>query len=205
MVVSERLKDPHNGEKFKAAITWSVLSRIPLANEAEPIKNIRPCARIVGRWAFCLPAYLQPTNRTFGVASNNRRLLTLELLFLWKSLKSLPCWRTLCRKSWCLCFLFFSASIFCAFSSFSVKRASRKVCSETERMRQTLSMFADTFTAGGLTISTNGGACVFCWDISIISPTIVLKLSAAVFTSLPFWTLSPNWLNFFRSFQNNSV
>ena len=47
-------------------------------------------------------------------------------MFLWYSRKSLTCWRMLWRKSWCFCLRLFSASNFCAFSSFSVKRASRR-------------------------------------------------------------------------------
>jgi len=40
----------------------------------------------------------------------------------------------------------------------------------------------------------------FChWDISVISPMIVLKLAVTVFISLCFRTLWPNWLNLFKS------
>ena len=41
----------------------------------------------------------------------------------------------------------------------------------------------------------------FRWDISGICPVTVLKLCVTVFTSLPFRTLWPNWLNFFLSFK----
>ena len=37
----------------------------------------------------------------------------------------------------------------------------------------------------------------FRWDISVISPVMILKLAVTVFISLPFRTLRPNWLNFF--------
>jgi len=46
-------------------------------------------------------------------------------------------------------------------------------------------------------------AAFFRRDISVISPMLVLKLATTVFTSLPFQTLWPNWLNFFRSFKKN--
>ena len=46
----------------------------------------------------------------------------------------------------------------------------------------------------------------FCrWDISLVFPIIVLKLAETVLTSFPFQTWWPNWLDFFRSFQKNSV
>jgi len=41
----------------------------------------------------------------------------------------------------------------------------------------------------------------FRWAVSVISPMIVLKLATTVFASLPFQTLWPHWLNFFRSFK----
>jgi len=52
--------------------------------------------------------------------------VTFPLILRWNSLKSLACCITLCKKSWCFCLRRFSASNFWAFSSFSVKRASRK-------------------------------------------------------------------------------
>jgi len=41
----------------------------------------------------------------------------------------------------------------------------------------------------------------FCWDMSVICLVIVLKLAVAVFISLTFQTLWPNWLNFFGHFK----
>ena len=45
----------------------------------------------------------------------------------------------------------------------------------------------------------------FRWDVSIICPTIALKLAVTIFPSLPFLKLWPNWLDFFsviwRKFQ----
>jgi len=47
-------------------------------------------------------------------------------------------------------------------------------------------------------------AVIFCWDISVICLTAVLKLAITVFISLDFQTFWPKWLNFFRSFQKHS-
>ena len=49
------------------------------------------------------------------------------------------------------------------------------------------------------------GSFFFRWDILLICLITVLKLVATVFTSLPFQTFWPNWLNFFRVFEKNSV
>jgi len=47
---------------------------------------------------------------------------------------------------------------------------------------------------------------LFHWGILVICPITVLKLAITVFTSTPFQTLWPNWLNFFQSFKKkNSV
>ena len=42
----------------------------------------------------------------------------------------------------------------------------------------------------------------FRWDFSVVCLAIVVKLVDTVFTTLPFWTLSPTWLNLFGFFQN---
>jgi len=41
------------------------------------------------------------------------------------------------------------------------------------------------------------------WNVSVICPTVVLKLAITAFFSLYFQTFWPKWLNFFQSFQNH--
>ena len=45
----------------------------------------------------------------------------------------------------------------------------------------------------------------FRWDFSVNCFAIVVKLVETVFTTLPFWTLSPTWLNLFGLFKINSA
>ena len=46
---------------------------------------------------------------------------------------------------------------------------------------------------------------LFCWDFSVVCLAIVVKLVETVFTTLPFWRLSPTWLNLFGLLKLNSV
>ena len=53
-------------------------------------------------------------------------------------------------------------------------------------------------------ISISTWVSFFRWDISVICLITALKLAVTVFNSLPFQTLWPNWLKFFRHFKNIS-